>query len=69
MIARSESGRNLFRDTGFKNVDFSVFKTFTFKERYNATFRAELFNLFNHPIISNPLRGLEWLWRRRWFNQ
>jgi len=47
-------GRNLFRDTGFKNVDFSVFKTFTFKERYNATFRAELFNLFNHPIISNP---------------
>jgi hypothetical protein len=47
-------GRNLFRDTAFKNVDFSVFKTFTFKERYNATFRAEFFNLFNHPIISNP---------------
>jgi hypothetical protein len=47
-------GRNIFRDTGFKNVDFSVFKTFTFKERYNATFRAEFFNLFNHPIISNP---------------
>jgi hypothetical protein len=47
-------GRNLFRDTGFKNVDFSVFKTFKFKERYNATFRAEIFNLFNHPIISNP---------------
>ena len=47
-------GRNLFRDTGFRNVDFSVFKTFTFKEHYNATFRAEMFNLFNHPIISNP---------------
>ena len=47
-------GRNLFRDTGFRNVDFSVFKTFTFKERYNATFRAEMFNLFNHPIITNP---------------
>jgi hypothetical protein len=47
-------GRNLFRDTGFKNVDFSVFKTFKFKERYNATFRAEIFNLFNRPIISNP---------------
>jgi hypothetical protein len=47
-------GRNLFRDTGFKNVDFSVFKNFKFKERYNATFRAEVFNLFNHPIISNP---------------
>jgi hypothetical protein len=47
-------GRNIFRDSGFKNVDFSVFKTFTYKERYSAQFRAELFNLFNHPIISNP---------------
>jgi hypothetical protein len=47
-------GRNLFRDTGFKNVDFSIFKNFTFKERYNAQFRVEFFNLFNHPIISNP---------------
>jgi len=47
-------GRNMFRDAGFKNVDFSVFKTFTFKERFNATFRAEFFNLFNHPIIANP---------------
>ena len=47
-------GRNIFRDTGFKNVDFSVFKTFTFKEHYNATFRAEFFNVLNHPIIANP---------------
>jgi hypothetical protein len=47
-------GRNIFRDSGFKNVDFSVFKQFTFKERYGAQFRAELFNVFNHPIISNP---------------
>jgi hypothetical protein len=47
-------GRNIFRDTGFKNVDLSVFKTFTFKERLNATFRAEFFNVFNHPIFANP---------------
>src|SRR5260370_6387653 len=47
-------GWNIFRDTGFKNVDFSVFKTFKFKERYSAQFRAELFNVFNHPIIANP---------------
>jgi len=47
-------GRNLFRDNGFKNVDLSVFKNFTFKERYNAQFRVEFFNLFNHPIIANP---------------
>jgi len=47
-------GRNIFRDSGFRNVDFSIFKTFTVKERYNASFRAEFFNLFNHPLIANP---------------
>jgi hypothetical protein len=46
--------RNIFRDSGFKNVDFSVFKKFTFKERYSAQFRVEIFNLFNHPIPANP---------------
>ena len=47
-------GRNIFRDSGFKNVDFSVFKNFKFNERWNAQFRAEFFNLFNHPNIANP---------------
>ncbi len=47
-------GRNIFRDSGFKNVDFSVFKTFAYKERYTAQFRVEIFNLFNHPIAANP---------------
>jgi opacity protein-like surface antigen len=47
-------GRNIFRDAGFKNVDFSVFKNFKFTERFNAQFRAEFFNLFNRAIITNP---------------
>jgi hypothetical protein len=47
-------GRNIFRDSGFKNVDFSVFKDFKFRERFGAEFRVEFFNLFNHPIIANP---------------
>jgi carboxypeptidase family protein/TonB-dependent receptor-like protein len=47
-------GRNIFRDSGFKNWDFSVFKSFTFKERFGAEFRLELFNIFNHPNIANP---------------
>jgi hypothetical protein len=47
-------GRNIFRDSGFENVDFSVFKSFTFKERFDAEFRVELFNVFNHPTIANP---------------
>ena len=47
-------GRNIFRDSGFKNLDFSLFKTFKFKERFNAQFRAEFFNILNHPNIANP---------------
>jgi hypothetical protein len=49
-----KTGRNIFRDSGFKNVDFSVFKTFTYKERFSAQFRVEFFNLLNHPLIANP---------------
>jgi hypothetical protein len=47
-------GRNIFRDSAFKNVDFSVFKSFRFRERVGAEFRIELFNVFNHPIYANP---------------
>jgi hypothetical protein len=47
-------GRNIFRDSGYKNVDFSVFKDFKFRERFGAEFRWELFNIFNHPNIANP---------------
>jgi hypothetical protein len=47
-------GRNLFRDLGFKLLDFSLFKDFKIKERFNAQFRVEIFNLFNHPVVTNP---------------
>jgi hypothetical protein len=47
-------GRNMFRDSGFQNLDFSVFKNFTLKERLHAQFRAEFFNILNHPMVANP---------------
>jgi hypothetical protein len=47
-------GRNVFRDSGFKDWDFSVTKIWTFKERLTAQFRAEFFNILNHPIFYNP---------------
>ncbi len=50
-------GRNLFRDTGFRNVDFSVNKNIKFGERASLQFRAELFNIFNHPNLANPYGG------------
>ena len=50
-------GRNTFRDTGYKNWDFSVDKNWHFHERYAAQFRAELFNFTNHPNFANPFGG------------
>jgi Carboxypeptidase regulatory-like domain/TonB dependent receptor len=47
-------GRNVFRDTGFHNVDLSVSKNFKFSERLRAQFRIETFNIFNHPNFANP---------------
>jgi hypothetical protein len=33
------------------NTDFSVIKNNKFKEKYNVQFRAEFFNIFNHPQL------------------
>jgi len=49
--------RNLFRDQGFRNWDFSLFKNWTVKERLTAQFRAEFFNILNHTILANPGSG------------
>ena len=50
-------GRNIFPDSGFRNVDFSVAKNWHFGERFRAQFRAEFFNIFNHPNFANPYGG------------
>src|ERR1700756_3448342 len=47
-------GRNIFRDTGFHNVDLSISKNFKFGERMKAQFRVETFNILNHPNFANP---------------
>jgi hypothetical protein len=50
-------GRNTFRDTGYRNWDFSVMKNWKFGERLNTQFRAEFFNILNHPNFTNPYGG------------
>jgi hypothetical protein len=50
-------GRNMFQDTGFRNFDFSVGKNFHFGEVKRLQFRAEFFNIFNHPNFANPYGG------------
>jgi len=48
------SGRNILRGPGRWNVDYSVFKNFALTERLGLQFRAEFFNLFNHPQFDLP---------------
>jgi hypothetical protein len=50
-------GRNLFRDSGFHNWDFSVAKNWKFRERLTSQFRLEIFNILNHPNFANPFGG------------
>jgi len=50
-------GRNIFPDSGFRNLDFSIAKNWHFGERLRAQFRAEFFNIFNHPNFANPYGG------------
>ncbi len=35
-------------------LDFSVFKNFRYRERWKVQFRAEAFNVFNHPVFGAP---------------
>ncbi|MGB9286405.1 MAG: hypothetical protein WCB59_20520, partial [Candidatus Sulfotelmatobacter sp.] len=49
--------RNMFPDSGFRNLDFSVAKNWHLGERLHAQFRAEFFNIFNHPNFANPYGG------------
>ena len=49
--------RNMFRDSGFRDLDMSVTKLWKFGERLSAQFRAEFFNILNHPSFANPYGG------------
>lgn len=48
------SGRNVVTGPGVANLDFSLQKLFRLSERSNLEFRAEFFNLPNHPQFNQP---------------
>jgi hypothetical protein len=50
-------GKNIFRDTPFRNWDVSIQKNWKFKERLTAQFRAEFFNVLNHPLFADVGSG------------
>ena len=46
--------RNIYRGPFQSDVDFSISKSFHITEKHRFVFRADAFNLFNHPIFSIP---------------
>jgi hypothetical protein len=50
-------GRNSIVGPGFANLDLSVIKNTKISERLNAQFRADAFDLTNHPNYGQPFRS------------
>jgi hypothetical protein len=53
-IAVGNVDRNQFFGPGFKAVDFGIFKDFAITERVKFQLRAQAYNLFNTPALTNP---------------
>jgi hypothetical protein len=51
-------GRNIARGPGLWEIDTALQKRIPVFERANLSFRAEAFNLFNHPIFANPAANI-----------
>ena len=52
-------GRNVVRGPGIEDADLSLFKYFNAGETRRVQFRAECFNLLNHPNFGLPVNDLE----------
>jgi hypothetical protein len=52
-------GRNAVRGPGIEDADVSLFKYFNIDETRRVQFRAECFNLLNHPNFGLPVNDLE----------
>jgi hypothetical protein len=48
------SGRNTLRGPGLWDVNFSMAKTFSWRERLHLQVRADASNVFNHPSFGHP---------------
>jgi hypothetical protein len=47
-------GRDALYGPSFKELNFAIYKTTAITERVNMQFRADFFNLPNHPNFANP---------------
>jgi hypothetical protein len=52
------AGRNILTAPGFEDIDFAISKNTAVTERVSLQFRAEAFNLFNHPNFGQPSNNI-----------
>ena len=57
-VGLGDAGRNSLRAPGFFQWDFSASKNFHPTERFTIQFRADFFNILNHPNFGNPDVGI-----------
>lgn len=53
------AGRNILIGPGFESFDFSLSKNFRISEGVQVQFRAEIFNILNHPNFQVPVFTLD----------
>lgn len=57
-VGLGDAGRNSLRAPGFFQWDFSLMKNFPIHEKVTVQFRADFFNILNHPNFGNPSNGI-----------
>jgi hypothetical protein len=53
-----DAGRNILTAPGMYNFDFSIAKNTAITEKVGIQFRAEAFNILNHPNFSQPVNQI-----------
>jgi hypothetical protein len=53
------NGRDNLLGPAYYNLDFSLLKDFSITERQRLQFRAEAFNLLNHPLFDLPTNNFD----------
>jgi hypothetical protein len=49
-----DGGRNILRADALNQLDVTALKVFRFDEKRGLEFRAEMFNILNHPVFAAP---------------
>ncbi len=57
-VCFGNSGRSILRSDGLFNMDAGISREFRFAERYRVQFRAEAFNIMNHPTLGLPATAI-----------